>query len=115
VAELHPPAVAEGAGQLGAGPLQAGGGLVVVAGDQVALGQRQLGMQARVGAGGGLAEQAGGPLGQVAGPAEVAQLAPEPGPERGRPGVVEAVLDLGQQALQQGQAVQGGRSSPRLA
>jgi hypothetical protein len=108
VAELDPPAVAEGAPELGAGPLQEGGGLDLVAGDQGRLGQGVLGMEPGVGGHGGRAEQVDGVVGQLPGPARLAKLAPEPGPDRGRPGVVEAVLDLGQHPFQQGQAVERG-------
>lgn len=50
VAQLDPPAVAEGPVQLAAGPLRQSRGLAVVAGQQGALGQGDLGVQARVGA-----------------------------------------------------------------
>jgi hypothetical protein len=79
VAQPDPPAVAEGAVELAGGPVQQPGGLGVVAGDQGVLGQGELGVEAGVGAGGGRAEQVDGAAGQLAGPAEVAQLPPEPG------------------------------------
>jgi hypothetical protein len=70
VAQLDPPAVAEGPVELAAGPVQQPGGLGVVAGDQGVLGQGELGVKAGVGAGGGRAEQVDGAVrNQGAGPA----------------------------------------------
>ena len=79
-AQLDLPAVAERAVELAGGPLQQAGGPGVVAGDQGALGQGELGVEAGMGAGGCRAEQVGGAVGQVPGPAQLAQLAPEPEP-----------------------------------
>jgi hypothetical protein len=95
VAQLDPPAVAEGALQLAAGPLQHGGGLAPIAGDQGALGQGQLGVQAGMGAGGVRAEQVQGTGGQVAGAGQGGREAGgEHGPEQpGGPAGLDAAVE----------------------